>query len=103
MTYRIIPHPQIEDDLFEITDYVASYAGLAIGQAKVDEILARIDKLKDYPHIGTLRNGMSGVRVIPAGKQGVICFTVNEAAKTVSVIAITYAGADWQARVRERQ
>jgi plasmid stabilization system protein ParE len=102
MSYRIIPHPLIADDLFEITDYVASYAGLAVGKAKVDEILRRIDKLKDYPHIGTLRNKKTGLRVIPASKHALVCFKVDESAKTVSIITITYAGADWQARVKDR-
>lgn len=61
------------------------------------------NRLLDYPHIGTVRHDIHpGLRALPAGEKGVICFTVDDRAETVHIICVTYAGADWQARARGR-
>lgn len=39
---------------------------------------------------------------IPAGEKGVVCFTVDERDQSVFVICVTYAGANWAARIKER-
>lgn len=58
---------------------------------------------KTSHHIGTLRHDIrSNLRAIPAAGKGVICFTVDDERRTVLIIAITYAGADWSSRVAER-
>lgn len=104
MAYRIIQHPLVDRDIYEISDLIASYAGPAIGLSKVKEIVRVIDNLADFPHIGSLRNELLlGLRSIPAGEKGVISFTVNDDDQSVFIICVTYAGADWMARVKERE
>ncbi|MGE7371299.1 type II toxin-antitoxin system RelE/ParE family toxin [Neorhizobium sp. NPDC001467] len=103
MSYTIIRHPSVEDDLLEITDYIASYAGLAVGRNKVDEIVAFIDSLADYPKIGSLRNEISaGLRAIPAAGKATVCFKVDDERKRVVIVCISYAGSDWTSRVKDR-
>ena len=104
MVYRIVKHPLIDRDIYEIADLVASYSGLAIGLAKTNEIVQVIDDLAYFPHIGSLRHELlPGLRAIPAGEKGVVCFTVDDRDQSVFIICVTYAGADWMARVKERE
>ncbi|WP_299083241.1 hypothetical protein [uncultured Ruegeria sp.] len=45
---------------------------------------------------------MPGLRAIPATRRAVIAFTIDEDAREVLVIAITYGGADWISRTGHR-
>lgn len=104
MVYRIAKHPLVDRDIYDIADLVASYAGLAVGLAKTNEIVQVIDDLADFPHIGSLRSELlPGLRAIPAGEKGVVCFTVDDSDQSVFILCVTYAGADWMARVKERE
>ncbi len=103
MVYRIVKHPLIDRDIYDIADLVASYAGLSIGLAKATEIVRVIDNLAYFPHIGSLRHELlPGLRAIPASEKGVVCFTVDDHDQSVFIICVSYAGADWMARVKER-
>lgn len=103
MRYTITKHPAVEDDLFEITDLISSYSGLAVGTTKVDEITNFIGSLGDFPKIGSVRNELyPGLRAIPASEKAVVCFTVDDETLTVRILCISYAGADWMARVQNR-
>jgi Plasmid stabilization system protein len=102
MSYRIINHPLVERDLLDITDLISSYAGLAVGKARVDEITAFISRLSDFPKIGTIRDDLApGLRAIPAAEKAV-CFTVDDLTRTVFILCVGYAGSDWASRVKER-
>lgn len=103
MLYAIARHPLVEADLLSIGDLISNYSGLEIAQTKVDEIVMFAEKLRDFPHIGTIRSDIHpGLRAIPASDKAVICFTVDEPTKTIYVICVSYGGADWQQKVRER-
>ncbi len=104
MSYTIIQHPSVGADLLEITDYIASHSGLAVAKAKVDEIVAFVNRLADYPKIGSLRNELSpGLRAIPAVGKATVCFTVDDQNRTVVILCISYAGSDWASRIKERR
>ncbi|CAN7191645.1 type II toxin-antitoxin system RelE/ParE family toxin [Rhizobium rhizogenes] len=104
MRYVITKHPLVEHDLFDIVDFISNYAGIEVGLAKTDEITKFIDRLADFPHIGTVRTDMAPtLRAIPASEKAVVCFTVDDATKVVRIICISYAGADWMSRVKERR
>ena len=103
MSYRIIKHPLVDDDIYEVAEFVASYAGPDIGFKKADQIVQVIDNLADFPHIGSIRTDLlPGLRAIPAGEKGVVCFIVNDDDKSVFIVCVSYAGADWLTRVKER-
>ncbi|CDZ69179.1 Plasmid stabilization system protein [Neorhizobium galegae bv. orientalis] len=103
MSYTIIKHPLVELDIFDITDFISSYAGTAIGKSKVDEITLFISRLTDFPQIGTIQDDiLPGLRAIPASEKAVVCFTVNDENLTVSILCVSYAGSDWASRVKER-
>ena len=61
MTYRVIRHPEVEHDLFDLTDLVADYAGIEIAERKLDEIESTLKKL--IPHATCLVH--CGTRFMP--------------------------------------
>lgn len=101
--FRIDYHPHVDRDLMDISTLIADFAGFEAANRKLEEIEDVVRSLEDFPHIGTLRHDIRpNLRAIPAGGKGVICFTVDDESRTVLIIAITYAGADWTSRVAER-
>ncbi|MEF0939478.1 type II toxin-antitoxin system RelE/ParE family toxin [Rhizobium sp. BR 362] len=104
MRYAITKHPFVERDLFDIVDLISNYAGIEAGLAKVDEITDFIDKLSEFPHIGTIRTDMGPtLRAIPASEKAVVCFTVDDKTRIVRIICVSYAGADWMSQVKKRR
>ncbi|MBP1859488.1 type II toxin-antitoxin system RelE/ParE family toxin [Rhizobium herbae] len=104
MAYKVIRHPLVKNDLLKVTIFIGDYAGYDVAEEKVEEIERSLFSLTDFPHIGTIRGEIyPRLRVIPASSKAVICFTVDDERKAVDVICITYGGANWMARVKERQ
>ncbi len=103
MSYRIRFHPAVSSDLDNIAQWLIDYAGPASAARRLAEIEAVIDSLAQLPHKGTVRDEIApGLRAIPAGRKAVIAFTVDEAVREVLIHAVSYAGADWIVRSRER-
>ena len=103
MIYRIVYHPGIRSDLLNISKLIADHAGIDIAQNKLGQIRATIELLRDTPHIGSIRSDIyEGLRAIPSAGKGVIAFTVDDKSKTVFLVSITYAGADWMSGVAIR-
>ncbi|MDM9647614.1 type II toxin-antitoxin system RelE/ParE family toxin [Rhizobium sp. S163] len=104
MAYRVTRHPLVKNDLLDITILVGEYAGDEVAEDKIDLIEQKLRSLADFPRIGTIRSDLyPGLRAIPASEKATVCFTVNDEAQSVFVLCISYGGADWQARVRDRQ
>lgn len=104
MSYRINLHPSVENDLFEITEFIAAYAGLRVANLKVDEIIGFIGRLADFPKIGSIRSDvLEGMRAVPAGENAVVCFTVDDTTMIVTILCVSYAGSDWTTRTRKRR
>jgi plasmid stabilization system protein ParE len=103
MSYWVTQHPLVGSDVLDITAFIASYAGLDIGKAKVDEITRFISKLSEFPKIGSTRDDiLPGLRAIPAADKAVVCFTVDDENSVVFIICVSYAGSDWVPRVKAR-
>ncbi|MCE8522813.1 type II toxin-antitoxin system RelE/ParE family toxin [Ruegeria pomeroyi] len=101
--YRIRFHPKVQDDLVQITVLIAEYSGSLTAARILGEIERSVATLSATPHKGSLRDDIApGIRAVPAGRRAVVAFTVDDAAREVRVIAITYGGADWLGRIRPR-
>lgn len=101
--YRVVRHPQLAEDLNSIAFLIAEYAGTAVAMRKIGEIEDTIGKLRQVPHIGSIRDNIApGVRAIPTAGKGVVCFVVDDELKEVVVLAASYAGSDWSTSVRLR-
>lgn len=103
MTYRIVYHPEIRNDLLSISKLISDHAGIDVAQKKLGHIREAIEALRDTPHIGSVRSDIfDGLRAIPSAGKGVIAFTVDDINKTVFLVSVTYAGADWMSGVSTR-
>ena len=101
--YRLEYLREAEHELFDIQVLIRDYAGDAVARRKLAEIETVTYNLCDYPKIGTVHDElMPGMRAIPAGEKAVVCFTVDDESMTVLIVCISYAGSDWQARVKNR-
>lgn len=104
MDYELRFHPAVRGDLATIARLITETAGRATAERKLAEIAAAIRALAETPHKGTLRDEVApGLRAIPAGRRAVVAFRVDDAARAVFVYAVTYGGADWIGRARERR
>ncbi len=96
MTYKVFRHPEVDQDIYDIVDLIARYAGVKVAERKLSEIEATVKALARTPHIGSIRDDIApGLRAIPTAKKGVVAFTVDDAEESVFIISMTYAGADW--------
>ena len=103
MNYQLRFHPLVELDLNAITQWIVLHSGPGAAQRTVDEIELTITTLADLPHRGSVRDRIAPrLRAIPAGRKGVVAFTVDDEARDVLIIAVTYGGADWAARSQSR-
>ncbi|WP_421869412.1 type II toxin-antitoxin system RelE/ParE family toxin [Pararhizobium sp.] len=103
MRYKVTRHPLVRDDLSTMTIFIGEYAGYDIAEKKMADIEASLYSLRDFPHVGTVRDEIyPGLRIIPAAGKAVVCFTVSADRSEVYVICVSYAGADWGSRVKER-
>ncbi len=104
MRYRIRFHPLVARDLDVIARWILDYAGRAAADRTLAEIENSIKSLEQFPHRGSVRAEIApGLRAIPAGRRAVVAFTVDDKAGEVLVHAVTYAGADWVARMPGRR
>lgn len=103
MSYRVTFHPAVTRDLDTIARRLLPAAGPRSTARVIETLRDAARSLSDTPHRGTLRHDiLPGLRAIPAGRRGVICFTVNDETRTVLVHLLAWGGTDWQARVPTR-
>lgn len=103
MTYRIRFHPAVSSDLDDVVQWLIDRAGPASAARRLAEIEATIDSLAAMPHKGSIRDEIApGLRAIPAGRKAVIAFAVDDATSEVLILVVSYAGADWTSRSRQR-
>lgn len=101
--YELQYHPEIGDDLFDIFTLIEGYSGSEVAHRKLNELERFMKALTDFPHTGSLREDFGqNIRAIPAGKKGVICFSIKEDERVVFILSVTYAGADWMSRIGSR-
>ena len=104
MRYRIRFHPLVARDLRVIVQWVLDYAGPVAADRTLTEIERTITGLAQTPHMGSIRNEIApGLRAIPAGRKAVVAFRVDDKACEVLIHAVTFVGADWVARIPQRQ
>lgn len=104
MSYRVRFHPKVARDLEGIARAMLPHAGAETTERILNILRDTARGLAETPHRGSTRDDiLPGLRAIPAGRRGVICFTVDEAARNVLVHMVSWGGADWQSRVAARR
>jgi toxin ParE1/3/4 len=104
VNYKITRHDDVRFDLAAILDLVGNYAGYGVGRRKVGEVEATLVRLSQFPHLGSKRDDITpGLKVIQSGEKAIVCFVVNDSARIVRILCVTYAGQDWQKIARGRR
>lgn len=103
MSYRLKLHPEARADLRQIGNWIASFSGPDVASRKLDGIWGTIFSLPALPHRGNLQPDLgTGIRAIPSGEKAVITFQVDETAKRLTILVVSYGGQDWQSRLKSR-
>lgn len=104
MTYKIRFHPKVATDLQVIADIIANHSGITEATHKLVHIQDTAYRLADNPQKGSSQTEAgSTVRVIPAGRKGIIAFEIDENTTTVFVIAVAYGGPEWTSKIEGRK
>ncbi|MBY6163808.1 type II toxin-antitoxin system RelE/ParE family toxin [Mameliella alba] len=103
MNYQIRFHPKVAQDLRGIARAMLPHAGPKTTNAILNQLRDSARSLAETPHRGTTRDDLlPGLRAIPSGRRGVICFSVDDETQTVLIHLIAWGGANWQARIGTR-
>ena len=101
--YAFAAHPSVRYDLREIYLLIADYSGAASARRTMTAIDKTMRDLARFPHVGSRRDEIyPGLRAIPATPKAVVCFIVDDEARTVEILTVSYAGRDWIAMARRR-
>ena len=104
MTYKIRFHPEVASDLQVIADIIANHSGITEATHKLVHIQDTAFRLADNPEKGSAQSETgSAVRVIPAGRKGIIAFEIDANITTVFVIAVAYGGTEWTSTIDNRK
>ena len=96
MTYKIRFHPKVATDLQIIAEIIAEHSGITAATHKIIHIQETVFGLADNPEKGSAQSEAgAAVRIVPAGRKGVIVFEVDKSTTTVFVLAVTYGGTVW--------
>jgi plasmid stabilization system protein ParE len=90
VAHRLRFRPRAKDDLEQIYDFIADFAGADSADAIVAAIERQCRKLTTFPNRGTPHPELrQGLRTVPHGK-AVIAYFVE--ARAVVIVRIRYAG-----------
>jgi toxin ParE1/3/4 len=100
MARRLIFTPEAEEQLATIFGYIAVAASVDIATGYTEAIIAYCERLRPFPHVGTLREDIRpGLRTVSYKKRVVIAFTAD--AEQVSIIGIFYGGQDYASHLQD--
>lgn len=103
MRYRVLRHPLVDRDIARIAAYLLQFTTPASVADKIAVLDLDVDALGDNPHRGSRRDEIhSGLRAIPSAGNGVIAFEIDEEARVVRILSVTWGGADWMRRIAGR-
>lgn len=96
MTYKIRFHPEVATDLQTIAEIIADHSGNTEATHKLIQIQETAFSLAGNPEKGTAQSESGvAVRVVPAGRKGIVVFEIDKNTTTVFVLAVAYGGTEW--------
>lgn len=95
--FRLERHPLVERDIIRIAEFLLNYTTAESVEAKLAQMDRDVEALRENPFRGT-RHGdiLHGLRAIPSADKGVIAFQVIEDRQLVRILAVSWAGGNWQ-------
>ncbi len=100
MTIRVVFRPAAEADLFALYRYIVEASGASRAGAYLTRIEQACMGLATFPERGTRRDDLApGLRTIGFERRVTIAFRMLD--RVVEIVAIAYAGRDFEGEVRE--
>lgn len=101
MPHKVVFRPEAEADLFGLYRYIAEASGAGRAEAYLARIEGACMALTTFPERGTPRSDLApGIRTIGFEGRVTIAFRVLDQ-EVVEIVAIAYAGRDFEGELRE--
>lgn len=95
--YQLERHPLVERDIARIVRFLLTYTTPQSVEAKLVQMDTDVNMLRENPFRGTRHEDIvPGLRAIPSVGKGVIAFQVIPDRHLVRILAISWAGGNWQ-------
>ena len=96
MSGRVTFTPEAEEQLIELSRYIAAASSSTVAVRYVENIVSFCESLSTFPHRGTVREDIRpGLRVTHYKKRVVIAFSVED--DVVSILGVFYGGQNYSA------
>ena len=103
MKFKVERHPLVERDVLRIAAFLLNYTTPESVASTLDQIDRDVEALRQNPYRGTRHDDiLNGMRAIPSSGKGVIAFQVIEDRRIVRIMAVSWAGGNWQGWVTNR-
>ena len=100
MSRKIVVSAEASKQLGDLYDYIAAAASPPTALRFTDAILDQLEKLRDFPNVGSSREDiLPGLRTIGYRRRVTIAFVVEPT--EVLVVGIFYGGQDFEAVLRD--
>ena len=104
MIYKIRFHPEVATDLQTIAEIVANHSGITEATHKIIQIREAAFSLASNPMKDSAKSEAgSAVRVVPAGRKGIVAFEIDKDTATIFVLAVAYGGVEWISKIDVRK
>lgn len=102
MTRPVVFSPEAQDDLRQLTFYIAERSGTARAIAYLDRIEAWCSGLRDFPERGARRDDLwPGLRTTSFERRVTVAFTVTP--RRVTILRVLYGGRNLEAAFDESE
>lgn len=98
------PHPEAQQQLHALDDWITEKASPDVAQRFVSTILECIDGILVFPRAGRARDDVRpGMRTTTFKQRTVIAYEVDESSGelVVNVLGVFHGGQDWEASLRD--
>jgi toxin ParE1/3/4 len=92
---QVVYSPEVEADITQLFDYIATRAGVHIALSYISRIETFCEGLGLASERGTLRNDIRpGLRIVGFERRSVVAFTADE--KSVTILRLFSGGQNWE-------
>ena len=97
-------HPEAQQQLNELDDWITKAASVEIARRFVSEILDHIEGILVFPLAGRAHDHVRpGVRTTPFRKRTLVAYVIDESSGelVVNILGVFHGGQDWEASLAE--
>lgn len=102
MTYAVIWAPEALEQLIDLTAYITTEATPEVAERYVRSVVLYCNSMNTFPHRGNKRDDLRpGLRITHYRGSTIIVLSVDDVARTVSILGVFHGGQDYEAALQE--